>query len=493
MVNDSQKISLFNLLLNDLKEKEQWQNFWMLHRSVVFLLDIKDKENSCLLFDKLKNLGRVYSECVADIYISNMNSHPLYDLSVTEYPILFPEAVKREEKKKEFISQFESQKETMLENEINIITNKENFLHEVQSIFNYLNDTQETSERDTDRRRLINLQTEYIYSKIQFDYDYKDEYIVPPIFSAFAIKFLFNATDENQTLNRTQTIKYIEEWFSDDKYFWRYFFWLYICNYKKEETEEFLNKNPFLIEKIKESMQQEVSRFIVEDGISIYDGGQNRFWVVPFVHYLAMFYNKKLPDWFEKNKILNFIAYPAWQLSIDYAIHINGEFKWQSWDSVFDWIETVSGIDKDAIIKQALSLLPVLKSDQSQTQIITAFVEKVKTDSIYKDKMIDAIINKTIIEIQKDYKDHNETSIMNGGALSSFWRETQEDLIDKLYPHIDFSKYNPNDINYCRTMVFEYFCKTANEMQKIKAIKLLKNKISEENCRIYKTKCNRRN
>ena len=485
LLNDNQKIEIFNLLLNDLTKNINWQKLWMLHQSIVILLDIKNVEKSCLLSEKLKCLDRLYGECIANIYVGKLDKHPLYETALSQYPLFYPETIKKDEKRQLRLSEIETKIHKMQESEIDIITKKEVFLEEVQNIFKYIDETEDISNRNSDRGKLLDLQTDYIYNKVQ--YDYRD-YNIPPIFSSFAIKFLFNSTDENQKLNREETLKNIEDWFSSEKYFWRYFFWLFICHYKKEESDKFLEDNPVLIEKIKESMEQEVSYFIEENDISIYDGGRNRFWVVPFVHYLSRFYNNKLPDWFDKNKILNFIAYPAWQLSTGYGVHINGEFKWQSWDSVFDWIETVSGFSEDVIIEKALSLLSELKSDQSQTQVITVFVEKVKSVSAYKQQMLNAIIDKTIVEIQKDYKDHSNTSIMNGGALSSFWRETQEDLIDKLYPYVDFSKYNPDDINYCRRSVFEYICKNVNLKQKAKIIDSLKNSISEKNVRIYLSK-----
>ena len=102
--------------------------------------------------------------------------------------------------------------------------------------------------------------------------------------------------------------------------------------------------------------------------------------------------------------------------------------------------------------------------------------------------MMDVIIEKTITEIQKDYKDHNDKSIMNSGALSSFWRETQDNYIDRLYSYLDFSRYNPNDINSCRQSVLEYFLSFADERQKNKVIISLRNRIHEENIRIYLAK-----
>ena len=486
LLNDNHKELLFDLLLSDLIKNTNWQNLWMLHNSIVILLDIKNKDKAISLCEKLKEMKRVYGECVADIYIPNLKEHPLYDLSKKEYPLLFPQTVRKEEEHKKNLSQFESLKKKMLEKEIDIIANKDNLLCEVNNIIEYLDKTKDCSERDTDRGRLLDLQVDYIGNKLQ--YAYKEEYKIPKIFSSFALTYLFNFTNDDQSLNRPKAIKNIEEWFADDKYFWRYFFWLYICHYKKEETDEFLNKNPKLIERIKESLQKEVSYFSAGNGLSLYDGGRNRFWVVPFVHYLSRFYNNKLPEWFDKSKILNFIAYPAWQLSTGYGVHINGEFKWESWNSVFDWIRIVSDIDEDMIIEKSLSILPELKSDQSITQIVTVFVEKIKTNEKYKQQMLDVIIEKTIEELQKDFKDHNEKSIMNGGVLSSFWRETQEDLIDKLYPYVDFSKYNTDDINYCRRSVFEYICKNANENERSKIIESLKNRISEKTIRIYLSK-----
>lgn len=486
LLNDNHKELLFDLLLSDLIINTNWQNLWMLHNSIVILLDIKNKDKAISLCEKLKEMKRVYGECIADIYIPNLKEHPLYELSKKEYPLLFPQTVKKDEEHKKLLFQFEANKKEMLEKEISIISNKEKLLGEINNIFKYLDETKDSSERDTDRGRLLDLQVDYIGNKIQ--YAYKEEYKIPKIFSSFALTYLFNFTRNDQSLNRQQAIKNIEEWFSDDNHFWRYFFWLFICHYKKEETDDFLNKNPSFVERIKDSMQKEVSSFSAENDLSLYDGGHNHFWVVPFVHYLSRFYSNKLPEWFNKSKILNFIAYPAWQLSTGFAVHINGEFRWNSWNSVFDWIKTVSDLDEDLIIEKSLSLLPELKSDQSITQIVTVFVEKIKTNEKYKQQMLDVIIEKTIEELQKDFKDHNEKSIMNGGALSSFWRETQEDFIDRLLPYVDFSKYNTDDINYCRRSVFEYICKNANENERSKIIESLKNRISEKTIRIYLSK-----
>lgn len=485
-LSDTHKELFFNLFINDLEKNKDWQNLWMLDNSIVLLLNISEKKKATNLFSQIKNLGRIYTESVANIYISKWESHPLYETCFNEYPVLFAKQVEKEEIRNQRLKKFETETKEMFEKEIQIITNKELFIKEAENVINYIDTQKNTSKRDTDRGDLLDLQVEYIGNKIQ--YGDIDNYKAPPVFSLFTIKYLFNFTDDKQNLDREKAIKNIEEWFSDEKYFWRYFFWLYVCHYKKEDSEVFIKKNPDLIDKIKKSMEMEVIDFLSNDEIEIYDGGQNRRWVVPFVYYLKKLFNNKLPSWVDKNKILNFIAYPAWQLSTGFGAHTNGEFKWENWNSVCEWIVEVSGITTETIIQKALEVLPLLKYDQSQTQIITIFVEKVKTDTVYKQQMLNSILNKTIIEIQKDYTDHSNTSIMNGGALSSFWRETNENFVDDLYPYLNFSKYNPDDINYCRKMVFEYFCRMASEEQKNKTIALLRERINEENVKFYLAK-----
>ena len=95
----------------------------------------------------------------------------------------------------------------MLEKEIDIIANKDNLLCEVNNIIEYLDKTTDCSERDTDRGRLLDLQVDYIGNKLQ--YAYKEEYKIPKIFSSFALTYLFNFTNDDQSLNRPKAIKNI--------------------------------------------------------------------------------------------------------------------------------------------------------------------------------------------------------------------------------------------------------------------------------------------
>ena len=290
-LNDNRKKQLFVLLAKDLRQKVEWQKLWMLRESIVILLDITKKEDSCSLFKQLKEIDKIYRDCVEYIYVRKLNEHPLYGIAVSEYPKLFPEQLKKDEICNRCIAKFEAEKQTMFNKEIDIILNKENLLNEINHIFNYLDKTADSSKKDTARSRLLDLRIDHVDSKIR--YDYEENHSDLPIFSQFVIEYLFACTSDDQSLDRKQAIKNIEDWFSDEKYFWRYFFWLYICHHKKEETDSCLEKYPELTVRISNSMEKEVSCFLEKDGIDVYDGGRNRFWVIPFVHYVSRLYNNK--------------------------------------------------------------------------------------------------------------------------------------------------------------------------------------------------------
>lgn len=484
LLNDDQKEKVFHLLFADLTEKVEWQNSWMLPRIIVVpLLNMYDKQRAISLFEKLRNVDVVYKKFITDLYYSKDEKNPLYETAVNEYSEVFAEQVKIDKEREEKLNAFYKSRDDVLKQEIDVITNKDNSLiNEVNRIFEYINKYPDFSENKDISGKLLDLRISHIESKLKHDYkkEYKYEIISP-----FAIDFLIHSNEDDPESNHENIIKIINDWFSNEKYFWRYFFWTYISYHKKEEVDEFINKYPPLTERIKESIQQEITQFLVENDIFMYDGGKNRFWVAPFVYYLTRFYDNKLPDWFDKDKILNFIAYPAWHLSthIGYDIHVNFEFKWKDWSSVFEWIEEVAGIDKDVIVKKALSLFPKLKNEESKAQIISFFVKNVNSESLHQ-QILDVIIKNTISEIQKDY---NNYDLVNG-VLSSFWSGATENYVERLYSYINFEKYNLEGKNSCRTAVLEYFCNVATDEQKAKVIERLKNKTDMPNIQIYLAK-----
>jgi hypothetical protein len=172
-------------------------------------------------------------------------------------------------------------------------------------------------------------------------------------------------------------------------------------------------------------------------------------------------------------------------LATGYSVHTNSEFKWENWNSVFEWIETVAGMEENTLIEKSFEIFPELKSVQSRTQIITLFVNKLNSQPDYphRKEMLETVISESRKEVNLDYPDSQHFSIMNHGTLSDFWRKNKENVTDRIQDWIPFDTYNPKDMNFCRKEVIEYFCRKADASQKKAVINLLKTKNPDENRR----------
>jgi hypothetical protein len=490
LLPDNVKIDIVKKLYKDL-ESDNYIKVYYLGTTIYNLLNVSEKKHAEELFEVLRKdtMASLYKNIVWVAHSEKMEGHALFEKAQQLYPVLYANEIQAENIKKERFATFEVQKQAMLEKEYSVITQKDALLNGISKVFDYIDTHSDFSQKEDERGNILDLESAAIERYIKFDYS--NDYVSSPVFSEFALKVLFYQSDTGESkINREKIIQNIKKWFSNEKYFWRFFFWLYMCHYSKEERDAFLSDHEDVVVRIKSSLQQEVSELIEDQNIQSYDGGQNSFWVVPFVHYISLLYGNKIPDWFKKDKITNFIAFPAWALATDYSVHTNSEFKWENWNSVFEWIEAVAGIEENILIEKSFEIFPELKSDQSRTQIITLFVNKLNSQPDYprRKEMLETVISESRKEVNLDYPDSQHFTIMNHGALSDFWRKNKENVTDRIQDWIPFDTYNPKDMNYCRKEVIEYFCSMADALQKKAVINLLKTKSPDENMQILLAK-----
>lgn len=480
-LSDEIKIKLIEKLFDDFRS-DKFQNIWTLVYPTYCLLNISMEGKAIELLKYLKSEApcRMYKELIAQGNVF-AEKHPCNEYCKTEYSALFPVQIEKRKHQLAKIQEIKKNKEEMLKHEINVITDKNKLFSAINEIFEYLDSPNNILEEDSERMNLIYLEAQNLEERLQ--YDYEDKIKVPPIFSEFALKILvdFSFNDEKK-VNREKLYSTLESWFVNGNQFWRYFFRWYVHLYKKEQTDKFLEANVVIAERIKDSMKEEISELINIHDISYYDGGRNRNWVVPFVYFVSKFYNNRLPYWFDKSKILNFIAFPAWSLLVNSNVHIGGQFNWQDWNSVFEWITVVTGIPEDTLIETAFDIYPKLKSDKSKTQIISFFAERIKSPCKYKKQIIDLIIQESIIEANRDYDDIQNLSIMNLNVLSIFWNTCEENYVERVKDEVKFEEFDFDDKNYTRKAMIEYFCRVADETSKkeiIKRIRLNKAKMTD--------------
>ena len=186
-------------------------------------------------------------------------------------------------------------------------------------------------------------------------------------------------------------------------------------------------------------MELEISDLIDKQDLSFYDGGGNRYWVYPFVWYISNLYNNVLPEWFNKKALLKFVAFPAWALGSGIGIHSGNLFNWQSWNSVFEWIQSVSNYSESELIEYAIRIYQNLKYDQSKTQIISYLIEKLDSYSQFKEKLTNLIVQESIIESDKDYESANKLTILYYIIFQTFFnKNTDLSYIQKIINKIPY-------------------------------------------------------
>lgn len=472
LFSDEIKQELCEKLINDFVAKRFSISWNIPSRTLSFLLDLRDEKVSHGYLEKLNNTDtiEIYKNIIGFLKEDSFEQHTLHTFAVQEFPKLFPQEVERHNKHISRIEELKKSINSMTANEANIILNESEILKTIENIFKYLDENPNFREEKTEKGKLISLRPDYIIDNVT--YDFNNEYEIPPIFSEFIVKMLVNeAFNESEKVNRCELEKNIKSSFSSEKCFWRFFFYTYVESYKPEQTMKFLAQNPFVDQKIRKSMELEIPELIEEQDLSFYDGGGNRYWVYPFVWYISNLYNNVLPEWFNKKALLKFVAFPAWALGSGIGIHSGNLFNWQSWNSVFEWIQSVSNYSESELIEYAIRIYPNLKYDQSKTQIISYLIEKLDCYSQFKEKIPNLIVQDSIIESNIDYESVEKLTILNCNILQAFWnKNTDFSYIPKIIDEIPYEKYSDNDANYTRTAMIEYVCRNANLEQGNKLI-----------------------
>ena len=143
----------------------------------------------------------------------------------------------------------------------------------------------------------------------------------PEVFSEFVIKILRDASyNDRKEVNREQIKADILTWDNLEQNFWRFFFWFYVRKYDAENVKQFFSEHPEIVFKIKQSMELEFPGILNSQDITVFDGGKNKYQIIPFVYYLESLYENKLPDFINSHEMLKFVAFPAWCLS-EYGVH----------------------------------------------------------------------------------------------------------------------------------------------------------------------------
>ncbi|MDY3939214.1 MAG: hypothetical protein SOZ27_02900, partial [Spirochaetia bacterium] len=199
------------------------------------------------------------------------------------------------------------------------------------------------------------------------------------------------------------------------------------------------------------------------------DGGRNRHQIVPFVYYLENIFEKDILDNVNLQNMKNFVAFPAWCLT-ELEFHAIGDRAWGSFETVYDWIETITDISKKTLVDYSIKIFPKL-SDISKTQIISCLGHFLIQGVFKSEAAVSFIVQESIKEFRTEYRPEDKFSSANY-ALQLFWDKYEPDVSYMIESEIDFSLYDEK--NYCRKAMVNYVVRHADSEKKKKIISIIK-------------------
>lgn len=475
---DEIKVDVLKTILEGIKHGELDYNY-SLRFPIIYLLFLKENTENAIKY--LKEIKKISKTCYKEVFffcLRKDNNHPCYAYCDENYKPEFPEEYAKEEAYNKRREEYKLKIEEMRKKEVEFILYPNLILTEVDKIFEYLDSDEKPFNEDTERMNLYYLKPQY--NLALYDSHLKDGVEDPKIFSEFVLNILYDASfNEEKKVDRDMIKEDILLWGDLSKNFWRFFFRYYVRKHQIEEVKVFLNEHPEVKEKIKETMLLELPNILDSQDVSLFDGGGNRYQIVPFVYYLENIFEKDILDNVNLQNMKKFVAFPAWCLT-EYGFHAIGDYEWGSFETVYDWIETITGTNKKTLIDYSIEIYPSLNSDISKTQIISCLCNFLIQGTLESDKVVSLIVQESTREFSIEYKSDDNLSGLNC-TLQHFWDRYELDISNLIESIVNFSLYKRDEKNYCRKSMCEYVIRHADSEKKKKIISTIKERKSIHN------------
>lgn len=453
-LNADVKIALLRKIVED-KQFVAGENTWHHCSVIIELLDNGNVEYSKEILDQIKSICIRNHKLIVRNIAYQKEKHFLKTYCVENVPAVDPVFVEERTQRIAAIEKFEHDKQEMLAKEIGIICDKNELLKEIGRILNYVEQMISCGYYRSAWDVLHGMTLETIEHNIKWPYE---KNYIRNVFSGFAIKFIKRKKFLKENLIDQDAVnKEIDAYFVSESFFWRYIYIYCLSDKKTEDAKQFLSDNSDIVERIKESMRIEVTGIVKQSAGAFFDVQNRNNWMEPFLYYAALLYDSKIPDWFDKNKVSDFVIC----VDIYHELHElkPGVFTFKS---IFEWLEIQCGVTKTELIGVSIKCYEKVAYDSIRSGIIY-FLSDVEDDYA-----LDFVIKQTKNEIDKDV---NQRKIQY--ALAHFWRSTKLNKTDEIASFVPFEEFimksedSSSDLN---NALIDYFCINASTEQKKEAI-----------------------
>ncbi len=453
---DQIKYDLLNKIIQNLNDTK-WERNWNFCNLISILLDVYNGVDENLEFVQQNIQKDTYNRLISRIYWNSDKSRSLYQYVKSIYEKDFAAEVEKQAEKEKLLSDIRKKNEEKLANEGSLLINPSAIIEEINAVEEFMKKHTTNGVPDYD---FHDLDYETIENNIRHEINFKCKHT--PIFSDFVVKLLNSIRWRGSYLQLFTDVKnLIKEWFSNEKTYWVCFYNCYVQTHSDEEVKKFLDENKGIKKKIIESMANDVVDLQKQLDERLVVSLSQKNWITPFVKYIHIILDGKIPEYIDRNKLLLIIAYPS-KFLVSSSTFFKNPSAWGDSSSSFDWLHDIAGFKHSEIVGKALELYPLIDSLYIKAQILSGLVKHLNCQ---ENEIIKIIIDETKHVFEKIDSPEIQDDL-RFAVLPEFWQNADKKYLSMIYDFIPFEKYGLRLNNPCLSEVIAYALKYMTVEQK---------------------------
>ena len=457
---DQIKQELLNKIVLNLNGTK-WEQNWNFCNLISILLDVNKGVEKNLEFIRQNIQKNTYNFLINRIYWNSNKSKSLYQYVKPLYEKEFAAEIEKQVEKEKLLSEIRKKHVEKQASESSLIINPSAIIEEINAIEEFFKNNSTNGRPDYDFQDLDYSTMEY---NIRNEINFKCRHT--PIFSDFVVKFL-KSFERNSPFTEwfENARSMIKKSFPDDNNFWIGFYDCYIRSHSDEEVKKFLKENENIKKKITDSMDIEVRGYQKKLDIQQILSLNYPIWITPFVKYIQLVFDDKIPEYVDKDKLLMIVAYQTKYLVTRTTIFKN-QPPWGNYSSAFDWLREVAGFKNSEIVDKALEIYPQTENLYVKMQLFSSLIEHL---DCRERKIADIVLEETRRILEKP-EESNAGSDFRYTSLPKFWQNADKKYLVEMIDEIPFEKYGLRHENPCLREVVEFALKHMSIEQKKKLI-----------------------
>ena len=462
LLPDQIKLTLLGKILQNIGTLT-WNRDWYFWNLITLLLDVSDealaRNNLQLVREKITSGND--SSLLMKIYNTVDEKRPLYKAVKFEYEKKYEKKIQEDKERDELLAKLEKEHSEKLSQESALLLDYSKIIEEINAIEDFFKNNCTNGRPDYD---FVDLRFDVIENNIRHNVNFKC--MRTPVFSDFVVKFLQPFEWNNSFAKWFENARcVIKKCFSDDNNFWIGFYDCYVRSHSDEEVKEFLKENKDVKKKIIDSMAIGVCNFQKELSIQQIISLNYPIWITPFIKYVQLIFNDKIPDYVDKEKLLSIVAYPTKYLVTQIDL-LKNQHPWRTYSFIFDWLQKVAGFGYSEIVDKVLEIYQQTENPYVKMQLLSNLIDHF---DCHEREIADIVLEETRRVFAKPEKS-NSGSDFRYEPLPKFWQKADKKYLIEIIDVIPFEKYELRHENPCLREVIEFALKHMSMEQKEKLI-----------------------